>query len=113
MSFNDDFFEELLVLGATIKEIRYAMVENLPEPTLLALESANATLSTRALEILDDIVSGAVTARITGMDKDVPEREMATVTPISSPSTTVPENTSSQPSPSDLAKSDSDSKTGA
>lgn len=113
MPVHDDFFEELLVLGSTIKEIRWAMAENLPEETLLALESANATLCTRALQVLDNIVGDAVTAREHGMEDSVPAREQPPELPISSPSTTVPENTSSQPSPSDLASSDLEPKTGA
>lgn len=112
MSFNDDFFEELLALGGTIREIRSAMIENLPEVTLLALESANATLSTRALQILDGIISDAIIARAPiGAGTAPPERDTRN-TPVSSPSSTVPENTSSQPSPGDLAVTENNSTSG-
>lgn len=103
MSFNDDFFEELLVLGGTIKEIRYAMGENLPPDTLIALDRANAVLSSRALQIIEGIVSDTGAARSPGQVRTEPELPEPGIEPISSPLSTVPENTSSQPSPSDLA----------
>lgn len=113
MSFNDDFFEELLVLGGTIKEIRYALSENLPPDTLIALDRANAILSSRALQIIESIVSDTQIARNPGQVRTEPGRSETTIGPISSPSTTIPENTSSQPSPSDLGEVSPESKTGA
>lgn len=113
MSINDEIFGELLTLGSAINTIRFEMLENLPEPTILALQSCNTTLSTRALEVLDNLITDAVDARIAGMDKNVPEREVHGEAPISSPLSTVPENTSSQPVPSDLAAAVSDTTPGA
>lgn len=110
MSFNDDFFQELLVLGGTIKEIRLGMAENLPEATLLALESANSTLSTRALEILEGIVSDALVARGALRSETKPSPQENQISAITSPSTTVPENTSSMPGPSDLTAVDTETR---
>jgi hypothetical protein len=112
MSFNDDFFEELLVLGGVLREIRFAMAENLPEETLLALENANATLSGRALQILDGLISDAQIARGVRPAVSGQTARETTISPVSSPLTTVPENTSSQPSPSDLAVKPEASTTG-
>ena len=96
MAIHDEFFEELLILAGAIKSIREATEQDLPEESLLALESANATLSTRALEVLDEIVSDAVEARPAAISSGPSD------TPVATASGTVDANTSSQPTPADL-----------
>lgn len=113
MTFEDDFMVELETLIPLMKSMRLAMAEDLSEETLLVIESACARVSTRVMEIVEGVVTDAADARSQHKEIPCPEEAKTSTSPISSPTTTAPENTSSQPAPVDLANSAQSPKLGA
>jgi hypothetical protein len=112
MTFHDDFMQELLVIMPIVKSLHEALGEDLPEHSQFALESACATLSTRALEIIEGIVSDAQAARPKPEGAECPNPTISSTGSISLTPTTDPANTSSQPAPVDLANAAQSPKLG-